>query len=68
MEQHAGIDVSLEWSSVCIVDASGKIVKELRSRANLKCSSNSLKGLASPLRGSGSKRVRSARGAGPGWV
>src|SRR5215831_3540889 len=30
MEQHAGIDVSLEWSSVCIVDASGKIVKEIK--------------------------------------
>ena len=31
MEQHAGIDVSLELSSVCIVaivDANGKIVKE----------------------------------------
>jgi transposase len=28
MEQHAGIDVSLKLSSVCIVDASGKIVKE----------------------------------------
>jgi len=30
MEQHAGIDVSLEWSSVCIVDASGKIVREIK--------------------------------------
>jgi hypothetical protein len=30
MEQHAGIDVSLEWSSVCIVDASGKIVRETK--------------------------------------
>jgi transposase len=28
MEQYAGIDVSLELSSVCIVDAQGKIVKE----------------------------------------
>jgi hypothetical protein len=27
MEQHAGIDVSLKLSSVCIVDASGKIVE-----------------------------------------
>jgi hypothetical protein len=30
MEQHAGIDVSLKLSSVCIVDASGKIVKEAK--------------------------------------
>jgi transposase len=28
MEHYAGIDVSLEWSSICIVDASGKIVRE----------------------------------------
>ena len=28
MEHYAGIDVSLEWSSVCVVDASGKIVCE----------------------------------------
>jgi transposase len=30
MEQYAGIDVSLELSSVCIVDAQGKIVKETK--------------------------------------
>jgi transposase len=30
MEQYAGIDVSLECSSVCVVDASGKIVREAR--------------------------------------
>ena len=28
MEHYAGIDVSLECSSVCVVDASGKIVRE----------------------------------------
>jgi transposase len=28
MEHYAGIDVSLEHSSVCVVDASGKIVRE----------------------------------------
>jgi transposase len=28
MEHYAGIDVSLEWASVCVVDASGKIVRE----------------------------------------
>jgi transposase len=28
MDYYAGIDVSLEWSSVCIVDATGKIVRE----------------------------------------
>ena len=28
MEHYAGIDVSLECSSVCVVDGSGKIVRE----------------------------------------
>jgi len=30
MEHYAGIDVSLECSSVCIVDASGKIIREAK--------------------------------------
>src|SRR4030088_3845247 len=30
MNQYAGIDVSLEYSSVCVVDASGKIVREAK--------------------------------------
>src|SRR3954453_9462905 len=30
MEQYAGIDVSLECSSVCVVDAKGKIVREAK--------------------------------------
>lgn len=28
MEHYAGIDVSLEWSSICVVDTNGKIVRE----------------------------------------
>jgi len=30
MEYYAGIYVTLEWSSVCVVDALGKIVKEAK--------------------------------------
>ena len=30
MEQYAGIDVSLESASVCVVDASGRIVREAK--------------------------------------
>jgi hypothetical protein len=29
-ENYAGIDVSLELASVCIVDANGKVVKETK--------------------------------------
>ena len=30
MEHYAGIDVSLEWSSVCVVEANGKILREAK--------------------------------------
>src|SRR5258707_8903824 len=30
MDYYAGIDVSLEYSSVCVVDASGKVVREAK--------------------------------------
>lgn len=30
MDYYAGIDVSLEMSSVCVVDSSGKIVRETK--------------------------------------
>ena len=32
MNQYAGIDVSLECSSVCVVDANGKILREARGQ------------------------------------
>ena len=31
MEQYTGIDVSLEYSSICIVDARGKVLKEAQA-------------------------------------
>ncbi len=34
MKQYAGIDVSLEYASVCVVDADGRIVRKQRSSAN----------------------------------
>src|SRR3982074_1305278 len=30
MDHYAGIDVSLEYSSVCVVDATGKIIREAK--------------------------------------
>ena len=30
MEHHAGVSVSLELSSVCVVDATGRIVREAK--------------------------------------
>ena len=39
MEHYAGIDVSLEESSVCVVDATGRIVREVRIASEPPCSS-----------------------------
>lgn len=30
MDYYAGIDVSLELSSVCVVDSSGRIIREMK--------------------------------------
>jgi len=35
MDHYAGIDVSLESSSVCVVNASGKIVREAKVASEL---------------------------------
>src|SRR5204862_2772409 len=49
MEQHAGIDVSLEWSSVCIVDASGKITREIKVASEPEVLVEFFKGLSFPI-------------------
>src|SRR5215472_6995454 len=49
MEQHAGIDVSLEWSSVCVVDASGKIVREIKVASEPEVLVEFFKGLSFPV-------------------
>jgi transposase len=33
MDHYAAIDVSLEWSSVCVVDAAGQIAREAKVRS-----------------------------------
>jgi transposase len=33
MEHYAAIDVSLKWSSVCVVDSAGQIVREIKVRS-----------------------------------
>jgi transposase len=37
MEYYAGIDVSLKESSVCVVDATGKLVREVRVGSEPEC-------------------------------
>jgi transposase len=49
MEYYAGIDVSLELSSVCIVDAKGKIAKETKVEIDPDALIAFLRRLAMPL-------------------
>jgi transposase len=37
MEYHAGIDVSLKESSACVVDATGKVVREAKVCSEPEC-------------------------------
>jgi len=49
MEYYAGIDVSLEQSSVCVVDASGKIVREAKVASDPEALSAWFRNLGLPL-------------------
>ena len=62
MEHYAGIDVSLELSSVCVVDGRGKIVKEAKVASEPEVLGCFFKELGVPV-GSSSPRC----GGGPGW-
>ena len=49
MQYHAGIDVSLEQSSVGVVDAAGKIVKEAKVTTDPQVPVTFFKGLSFPV-------------------
>ena len=49
MDYYAGIDVSLEQSSVCVVDATGQIVREVKVASEPEALIGFLVGLALPL-------------------
>ena len=50
MENYAGIDVSLELSSVCVVDAQGKIVKETKVSSEPEALVSFFKGFGFPVK------------------
>jgi transposase len=49
MQHYAGIDVSLEQSSVCVVDATGRIVREAKVASEPAALITFLRGFALPL-------------------
>jgi len=50
VEHYAGIDVSLELSNVCVVDAQGKIVKETKVSSEPEALVSFFKGLGFPMK------------------
>jgi len=50
VEHYAGIDVSLELSSICVVDAQGKIVKEAKVASEPEALVCFCKGLGFPVK------------------
>src|SRR5437016_5825889 len=49
MDHYVGIDVSLEQSSVCVVDTGGRVVREARLASELDALVRFLKGFGLPL-------------------
>ena len=58
MEHHVGIDVSLELSSLCVLDASGKVIREAKVASEPEA-------LAAFLQGLGVTIIRVGLEAGP---
>ena len=50
VEHYAGIDVSLELSSVCVVDGQGEIVKEAKISSEPEALVSFFKGLGFPMK------------------
>ena len=67
MEHYAGIDVSLELSSVCVVDAKGKIVKEAKVASEPDALVSFLQGLGFPVQRIRLEAGRCRSGCTPGW-
>jgi transposase len=65
MEYYAGIDVSLESSSICVVDTTGRIVREAKVASEPEALTAWCKALALILRGSDWKLARFHNGCLP---
>src|SRR5207237_8338661 len=63
VEHYAGIEVSLELSSVCVVDAQGKIVKEAKVSSEPEALVSFFEGLCFPM-----KRIGLEAGALAQWL
>ena len=62
MEQHVGIDVSLELSSLCVLDPAGKPICEAKVPSEPEALVTFLSGLGLPIGRVGLRRSRSRNG------
>jgi len=67
MEYFAGIDVSLEQSSVCVVDSTGKIVREAKLASEPEALVGFFRGLETGVTRMGWKRDLCRNGCMPAW-
>ena len=58
MTHYAGLDVSLEETAICVVDETGRIVKELRAASEPRPSIAALTGLGCRWSASAWRRAR----------
>ena len=63
MEHYAGLDVSLEQTSVCVVDAQGQVVREAKVASEPEALVRFLCGHELRLRGLGWRQVRCRSGS-----
>ena len=67
MDYYVGIDVSLELSSLCILDAAGRIVKEAKVASEPEALTTFLTRLGLPLTRTGWRLVLCHSGCLPAW-
>jgi hypothetical protein len=67
MDHYAGIDVSLATSSVCILDATGRIVREAKVASEPEALVAFLAGCGHRLAALAWRRGRCPNGSTPGW-
>ena len=66
MEHYAGLDVSLEQTSVCVVDAQGQVVREVKVASEPEALIRFLGDSNSRLRGLAWRQARCRSGSMPG--